>query len=124
MQRPPPSPPLLPLSADVLLKVHSATHDSNLGALEQAISNRNNALPSQNSQLWKIREKQKAIIEKQRAEYTHILKELERVRGERDTYEAMLRIRNPSDRSHKVSVTQQSNDHRPSLPLVSCIVIT
>ena len=117
-QLPPSSSSSLPLSADVLLKTHSAAYDPKLAALEQAISERNN-LSAQNSQLWKL-------IEKQRAGYNHILKELERIRGERDAYKAKLGISNSSskrDRTHKLSVTQQSDDHRPSLLLVSSTVI-
>ncbi|KAF8343429.1 hypothetical protein F5887DRAFT_972854 [Amanita rubescens] len=105
-QLPPSSSSSHPLSADALLKTHSAAHDPKLAALEQAISERNN-LSAQNSQLWKL-------IEKQRAGYNHILKELDRIRGERDTYKAKLGISNSSskrDRSHKLSVTHQSDDH-------------
>ena len=53
-----------------------------MAALEQVISERN-VLSSQNSQLWKL-------VEKQRSGYSQILKELERVRSERDTFKARL----------------------------------
>jgi RalA-binding protein 1 len=46
-------------------------------ALDQALFERNQ-LSSQNSQLWKL-------IEKQRSGYNQMLKELERVRAERDS---------------------------------------
>ncbi|KAF8633253.1 hypothetical protein AX15_001445 [Amanita polypyramis BW_CC] len=98
-----------PLSPDALLRAHSAAQDPKLTALEQAINERN-TLSAQNSQLWKL-------IEKQRAGYNQILKELERIRGERDMYKARLGINSSSskrDRTHKHSLTQQSDDHRPS----------
>lgn len=44
-----------------------------------------NVLAGQNSQLWKL-------IEKQRAGYTQLMKELERVRGERDAYKSRLQV--------------------------------
>ena len=53
-----------------------------MAALESAVSDRN-TLSGQNSQLWKL-------IEKQRAGYTQLMKELERVRGERDAYKSRL----------------------------------
>ena len=53
-----------------------------MAALEHVVSDRN-MLASQNSQLWKL-------IEKQRAGYSQILKELERVRTERDIYKVRL----------------------------------
>ena len=100
------------LAADALLSAHSAAHDPKLAALEQAISERN-SLSAQNSQLWKL-------IEKQRAGYNQLLKELERIRAERDAYKAKLGISNSSskrDRKHKLSITQQSDDHRTLFPL-------
>jgi len=45
-------------------------------ALEHAVNDRN-VLTAQNTQLWKL-------VEKQRTGYNQILKELERIRGERD----------------------------------------
>ncbi|KAK2465626.1 hypothetical protein APHAL10511_002170 [Amanita phalloides] len=101
------SAPSQPLTFDALLKVHSTAQDPKLAALEQAISERN-TLSAQNSQLWKL-------IEKQRAGYNQILKELERIRAERDAYKAKLGISNSSskrDRPHKLSITRQSEDHR------------
>ncbi|GLB43450.1 putative GTPase-activator protein for Rho-like GTPases [Lyophyllum shimeji] len=71
-----------PVTSASLLKAHAAAEDPKLAALEQAVNDRN-TLSSQNAQLWKL-------IEKQRAGYNQILKELERVRGERDAYKAKL----------------------------------
>lgn len=53
-----------------------------MAALDQALSDRN-TLSNQNTQLWKL-------IEKQRTGYNQILKELERVRNERDLYKLKL----------------------------------
>lgn len=55
-------------------------------ALEQAVNDRN-VLSAQNTQLWKL-------IEKQRTGYNQIMKELERIRNERDTYKAKLSMLN------------------------------
>lgn len=71
-----------PLTSGQLLKANAAAPDPKLAALEQAVNDRN-VLSAQNAQLWKL-------IEKQRAGYNQILKELERVRGERDTFKAKL----------------------------------
>ncbi|KAG6812828.1 hypothetical protein H0H92_016097 [Tricholoma furcatifolium] len=71
-----------PLTSAYLLKANANTSDPKLAALEQAVNDRN-ALSAQNAQLWKL-------IEKQRSGYNQILKELERVRGERDALKAKL----------------------------------
>ncbi|KAL0067136.1 Rho GTPase activating protein [Marasmius tenuissimus] len=76
--------PAAPLTLDGLLELHSRAPNPQLAALDQAVSERN-LLSSQNAQLWKL-------IEKQRAGYNQILKELERVRNERDTYKARLNV--------------------------------
>ncbi|ESK85055.1 hypothetical protein Moror_15699 [Moniliophthora roreri MCA 2997] len=76
--------PAAPLSLDGLLAAHASAPDPHIAALDQALSERN-VLSAQNSQLWKL-------IEKQRAGYNQILKELERVRSERDTYKARLSV--------------------------------
>ncbi|KAK7056169.1 Rho GTPase activating protein [Paramarasmius palmivorus] len=81
---PPSTVPAAPLSLEGLLAAHSSDPNPHLAALDQALSERN-LLSSQNSQLWKL-------IEKQRAGYNQILKELERVRNERDTYKARLSV--------------------------------
>jgi len=63
------------VSVEALLKQHASASDPRTAALEQAVNDRN-VLSAQNAQLWKL-------IEKQRAGYNQILKELERIRGER-----------------------------------------
>lgn len=65
-----------------ILSSYTSTPNPPMAALEQVISERN-VLSSQNSQLWKL-------VEKQRSGYSQILKELERVRSERDTFKARL----------------------------------
>jgi len=65
-----------------VLSSYTSTPNPPVAALEQVISERN-VLSSQNSQLWKL-------VEKQRSGYSQILKELERVRSERDTFKARL----------------------------------
>ncbi|KAF7317921.1 hypothetical protein MKEN_00880200 [Mycena kentingensis (nom. inval.)] len=70
------------ITPDSLLTAHASDQDPKLAALEHAVSERN-TLSSQNAQLWKL-------IEKQRSGYNQILKELERVRSERDGYKAKL----------------------------------
>ncbi|KAF8661369.1 hypothetical protein AX16_001463 [Volvariella volvacea WC 439] len=70
------------VTVEGLLKHHASAQNPQLAALEQAVNERN-VLSSQNAQLWKL-------IEKQRAGYNQVLKELERVRGERDGYKSRL----------------------------------
>ncbi|KAF7356794.1 hypothetical protein MVEN_01014700 [Mycena venus] len=77
-----PAAPAAALTLDALLNAHAGTQDPKLAALDQAVAERN-VLSSQNAQLWKL-------IEKQRTGYNQILKELERVRGERDGYKSKL----------------------------------
>ncbi|KAF5369209.1 hypothetical protein D9757_010037 [Collybiopsis confluens] len=72
------------LTLESILALHASSSDPKLAGLEQALSERN-VLSSQNSQLWKL-------IEKQRSGYNQIMKELERVRNERDTYKARLAV--------------------------------
>lgn len=71
-----------PITVDALLRAHAADSSPTLAALEHVTADRN-TLAAQNSQLWKL-------IEKQRQGYQQIIKELERVRGERDAYRAKL----------------------------------
>ncbi|KAG6854533.1 hypothetical protein C0991_005445 [Blastosporella zonata] len=78
----PPSTKDRPLTTAYLLKSNANAEDPKFAALEQAVNDRN-VLSSQNAQLWKL-------IEKQRAGYNQIIKELERVRGERDAYKAKV----------------------------------
>jgi RalA-binding protein 1 len=66
--------------------------------LERAVSDRN-VLAAQNTQLWKL-------VEKQRTGYNQILKELERIRGDRDVYKNRLITLNggqstTSDKRHR-----------------------
>ena len=68
-----------PLTVEGLLASHA---NSSSAALEAAVTERN-TLSAQNTQLWKL-------IEKQRSGYNHIMKELERLRGERDLYRSRL----------------------------------
>jgi RalA-binding protein 1 len=72
-----------------------------MAALEAILQERN-TLASQNAQLWKL-------IEKQRSGYNQILKELERVRGERDAYRTKLGV-NPAEKRHR---TQSVEDETP-----------
>ncbi|KAG6819972.1 hypothetical protein H0H93_006875 [Arthromyces matolae] len=91
-----------PLTSAYLLKVNADAHDPKLAALEQAVTDRN-ALSSQNAQLWKL-------IEKQRAGYNQILKELERIRGERDALKAHINSQGTTarnDRRHRGSDTDK-----------------
>jgi len=96
------------LAVDTLLATHSSASNPTLAALETAIQERN-TLSAQNAQLWKL-------IEKQRSGYNQILKELERVRTERDTYRTKLGI-NPAEKRHR---TQSADDESvPTRTLVS-----
>lgn len=71
-----------PLTAEGLLATHATSRDPARSALDAAVSERN-SLSVQNTQLWKL-------IEKQRSGYGQLMKELERVRGERDVFRAHL----------------------------------
>lgn len=71
-----------PISLETLLTSHSNAPNPPLAALDQVLSERN-VLSTQNTQLWKL-------IEKQRAAYNQVLKEIGRVRSERDTYRTRL----------------------------------
>ena len=68
-----------PTTVEALLSTHD---NAPLAALEQSVNERN-LLSSQNAQLWKL-------IEKQRTGYNQILKELERVRNDRDSHKSKL----------------------------------
>ncbi|KIM49482.1 hypothetical protein M413DRAFT_438666 [Hebeloma cylindrosporum] len=69
-------------TAETLLKQHATSADPKAAALEQAVANRN-ALSGENSQLWRLIDKQKAV-------HNQMLKELERIRKERDFYKGKL----------------------------------
>ncbi len=100
------------LTVESLLKNHSSASDPITAALEQAVNDRN-VLSAQNTQLWKL-------IEKQRSGYNQILKELERIRGERDGYKhkliALGAIPNGSDKRQK---TTSERGSRPSIDIPS-----
>jgi len=96
-----------PLTSASLLKLHANSRDPKVAALEQAITERN-TLSSQNAQLWKL-------IEKQRAGYNQILKELERVRGERDAFKAKIGLSGSNTTSGTSDRLHTSNDEdRPT----------
>lgn len=71
-----------PITAESLLNANAAASNPPLAALDAAVSDRN-SLAAQNTQLWKL-------IEKQRTAYGQIIKEMDRVRGERDLYRSRL----------------------------------
>ncbi|OSX64174.1 hypothetical protein POSPLADRAFT_1078639, partial [Postia placenta MAD-698-R-SB12] len=71
-----------PLTLDGLLSTYSTAPDPTKAALDFTVAERN-TLSTQNLQLWKL-------IEKQRSGYGQLMKELERVRGERDLYRNKL----------------------------------
>lgn len=68
-----------PLTIEGLL----AHNGNSISAALDAAVNERNALSAQNTQLWKL-------IEKQRSGYNHLMKEVERIRGERDLYRNRL----------------------------------
>ena len=101
-------------TVEALLKQHASSPDPTAAALDQAVADRN-ILSGQNTQLWKL-------IEKQRAGYNQILKELERIRGERDSYKSKLVALNAlpngsSDKRHKITSGERGS--RPSLDTTS-----
>ncbi|KAF9221358.1 RhoGAP-domain-containing protein [Gyrodon lividus] len=71
-----------PITLEALLAHHANAPNPTLAALDQALSERN-VFSTQNTQLWKL-------IEKQRSGYNQVLKELERIRADRDAYKARL----------------------------------
>ncbi|KAK7679452.1 hypothetical protein QCA50_017506 [Cerrena zonata] len=72
----------VPITVDSLLSTHATASNPPLAALDAAVTDRN-TLAAQNTQLWKL-------IEKQRTAYGQIMKEMDRVRGERDLYRSRL----------------------------------
>lgn len=76
------NPTTYPISLETLLATHANAPNPILAATNQVLADRN-ALSAQNTQLWKL-------IEKQRAGYNQVLKEIDRVRSERDTYKTRL----------------------------------
>lgn len=96
-----------PTTVEALLKEHVAAPDPMSAALEHAVNDRN-VLTAQNSQLWKL-------VAKQRTGYNQILKELERIRGERDVYKNRLIALNggqttPLDKRHRTSDRKKTLD--------------
>ena len=92
-------PTTAPISLSSLLAAHASAPHPHAAALDQALSERNQ-LSSQNSQLWKL-------IEKQRSGYNQMLKELERVRAERDSLRS--RVGGPSKAREKTLKGSVSN---------------
>ena len=93
-------------TVEALLKQHVAASDPMSAALEHAVNERN-VLTAQNAQLWKL-------VEKQRTGYNQILKELERIRGERDVYKNRLITLNggqntSSDKRHRTTSDQKQS---------------
>ena len=88
-------PTAAPITLAALLEQHASAPNPHLAALDQALAERN-ALSSQNSQLWKL-------IEKQRSGYNQMLKELERVRAERDSLRGRIGSGGSRQRSIKSS---------------------
>ncbi|KAH7890731.1 hypothetical protein F5I97DRAFT_1974384 [Phlebopus sp. FC_14] len=76
------NPTTQPITLEALLAQHATAPNPTLAALDQALSERN-VFSTQNTQLWKL-------IEKQRTGYSQVLKELERIRTERDAYKGRL----------------------------------
>ncbi|TEB36476.1 hypothetical protein FA13DRAFT_1600267, partial [Coprinellus micaceus] len=72
--------PTAQITVEALLRQHASSADPKGAALDQVVNERN-TLSSQNAQLWKL-------VEKQRAGYNTILKEFERIRGERDSWKS------------------------------------
>jgi len=102
------------VSSDSLLKQFASSADPHAAALDQAVADRN-VLSAQNAQLWKL-------IEKQRTGYNQILKELERIRGERDTYKgrlAALTANGPNGIPDTRQKTTSERGSRPSLDTTS-----
>jgi hypothetical protein len=113
-----------PVSANALLRLHEAARDPKLAALEQAVNERN-VLAAQNTQLWKL-------VEKQRSGYNQILKEVDRIRGERDACKTKLvalggsvdrKSHRAADRKTRTDSPdtpsrQLSQDSSPSSPLI------
>ncbi|GBE86392.1 predicted protein [Sparassis crispa] len=70
------------ITAEALLAAYASAPHPSLAALDAAVAERN-TLSVQNSGLWKL-------VEKHRTAYNQIMKELERVRSEREMYRSRL----------------------------------
>ncbi|KAI0704384.1 hypothetical protein BC835DRAFT_826214 [Cytidiella melzeri] len=89
-----------------LLQQHASSSSPPMAALEFAVQERN-TLAGQNTQLWKL-------IEKQRTGYAQLVKEIERVRGERDVYRGRLQFTGENTdallRAHKESQRREGKE--------------
>lgn len=74
--------PSLPVSLDTVLAAHANAPDPIRAALEHLIADRN-SVAAQNSQLWKL-------IEKQRSATTQLNRDNDRIRTEREAYKSKL----------------------------------
>ncbi|KAL1696531.1 hypothetical protein GGG16DRAFT_84931 [Schizophyllum commune] len=92
-----------PVSVEQLLQANATSPDPVYAAFEQAVNERN-TFAGQNAQLWKL-------IEKQRAGYNQILKELERVRTERDSYKHKLAALTGVDPKRRASSRHAERAH-------------
>lgn len=97
-----------PITSAALLQQHASAPNPLAAALEQAVTDRN-ALAGQNSSLWKL-------VEKQRAGYSQILRELERVRGERDTWRARAGGKRDDQHQGHSSNNPDNNEPKHSTP--------
>ena len=99
-------PSTAPLTVQGLLSANASAADPALAALEYVVSDRN-TLSSQNAQLWKL-------IERQRTGYAQLVKEIERVRGERDVYRSRLQSLGESTdallRAHREKERREGKD--------------
>lgn len=91
----PPASSTAPLTVPQLLEIYATTPEPYKAALDHAVTDRN-ALSSQNAQLWKL-------IEKQRSGYGQILRDLERVRAERDHYRQRSSTAGDKDKAKDIS---------------------
>ena len=92
-----------PVSVEQLLQANATSSDPVYAAFEQAVNERN-TFAGQNAQLWKL-------VEKQRAGYNQILKELERVRTERDSYKHKLAALTGVDPKRRASSRHAERAH-------------
>lgn len=94
------------LTLEALLAANAGSANPTLAALEAALGERN-SLSAQNTQLWKL-------IEKQRSGYNHVMKELERLRGERDLYKHRLQDKGEDTdkllRAHRAKEKSEGKD--------------
>ncbi|TDL23658.1 RhoGAP-domain-containing protein [Rickenella mellea] len=105
------------VTIDAALAPHLNAQNPPQAALESILAERN-TLSSQNAQLWKL-------IEKQRSAYGQMLKELERIRAERDLYKSKLhpmpssehrRLKGSSSTSHMHARDVEKDQSSPEFP--------